>query len=105
MVSTAFLESFGALERPSDEQGGDEIGNRSAHRLRDILSREQILLLLEGANAEHQTRHTVVTVDLQDTFGQAHGLVDLPARQHGDEGAVEELGIARIGAQGRAVIG
>ena len=94
----------GAGIGPSREQGGGEIGDRTADRLREILPCQRILLLLERAHAEHKPRDPIAAVDLHQTIGQAAGLLDIAFGEHGEEGAAEQLRIARIGLQHVEVI-
>ena len=94
----------GAGIGPSREQGGGEIGDRTADRLREILPCQRILLLLERAHAEHKPRDPIAAIDLHQTIGQAAGLLDIAFGEHGEEGAAEQLRIARIGLQHVEVI-
>src|SRR5262249_61657867 len=77
---------------------------RPADRLRDFPARNRILLLLDRTHSEHQSRDAVGLVDLQDAFGEPDRFVDLAGGQHGEEGAAEQLVVARVGAQRGAVI-
>ena len=95
----------GAGIGPRRQQRRRQIGDRTAHRLREILPRQRILLLLERAHAEHQPRDPVVAIDLHQPVGQAAGFVDIALGQHREEGAAEQFGIARIGFQNVEVIG
>ena len=82
-VSIAACEIAGAGIGPSREQGGGEIGDRTADRLREILPCQRILLLLERAHAEHKPRDPIAAVDLHQTIGQAAGLLDIAFGEHG----------------------
>ena len=62
-----------------------------------------IFLLLEVAHADHQPRDAVGLVHRQDAVGELDGLVDVAIGQRGDEGAVEQFVVLRIGAQRRAI--
>ena len=64
-----------------------------------------VFLLLERTHAEHQPGDAVVLVDLDDPVGKPHRLLDVALGQHREEGALEQFGVLRIGAQRRAVIG
>ena len=54
-----------AVARPCGEQRRRQIGDRAAHRLREILPRQRILLLLERPHAEHEPRDAVGVIDLE----------------------------------------
>ena len=77
MVSIAALLSLGPTLVQADEQSCRQVGDRAAHRLRELLARRRILLLLDRPHAQHEARDAVVLVDLQQPFGQPHRLVDL----------------------------
>ena len=62
-----------------------------------------VFLLLEVAHADHQPRDAVGLVHRQDAVGELDGLVDVAIGQRGDEGAVEQFVVLRIGAQRRAI--
>jgi hypothetical protein len=62
-----------------------------------------VFLLLEVADADHQPRHAIGLVHRQDAVGELDRLVDVAIGQRGDEGAVEQLVVLRIGAERRAV--
>ena len=92
-----------AIARPARQQRRDEIGDRSADRLVDVELRGRIFLLLEVAHADHETRDAVGLVDRQDAIGELDRLVDVAIGERGDEGAVEQFVVLRIGAQRRAI--
>ena len=95
----------GAGQRPGRQQRRRQIGDRAAHRLREILPGRRVLLLLERAHAEHQPRDAIVAVDLEHPVGEPAGFVDVAVGQHREEGAAEQIGVARIGLQHVEVIG
>jgi len=99
------LHLAGRFECPRREQRRREIGDRSAHRLGQLLARRRILLLLERTHTQNEPRNAVVLVRLQDTLGKPHRLVDLAICEHRKEGHVEQVIVAGIAAQGRAVVG
>ena len=105
IASVAALLSFGAGIRPGRQQGGGEVGDRAAHRLGELRARGLILLLLDRAHAEHEPRDAVVLVGLEHALGELGRLVDIAIGEHGEEGAVEQVGVAGIAAQRGAVIG
>ena len=93
----------GAIAGPARQQRRDQIGDRSAHRLIDVDLRRGVFLLLQVARADHEPRHAVALVNGQDTVGELHGLVDIAFRKRGDEGAIEQFVVFRIGAKCGAV--
>ena len=99
------LDLVGAVEGPGRKQGRRQIRDRPAHRLRQMLARGRILLLLDGADAEHQPRDAVAVVDLHDAVGELHRVLDLAVREHGQEGALQQFRVLRIGFQRGAIIG
>ena len=98
------LGVVGADLRPGDQHGRGQIGDRAAHRLREMRVGRGILLQLERAHAGDETRDAIGLVGDQDALGEAAGFVDIAVGENRDESAVEQFGIFRIGAQGRAVI-
>jgi hypothetical protein len=64
----------------------------------------RILLLLDRAHAEDEPRDALVFVDLQNAFGELDALLDFAVGKHRQEGAAQQLVIARITAQRGAVI-
>ncbi len=90
---------------PGGEQGGGEIGDRPAHRLREVAPRGAVLALLEGVHAEHQAGNAVVLVDLGDALGVFGRLVDVAVDQQRQEGAVEQFAVTGVAAQRVAVEG
>ena len=105
MASTAALLS----SAPSCVQADSSVAARSVIGPRTDWANcwrgDRVLLLLDGAHAQHQPRDAVVLVDLEHPVGEMDRLVDIAVGQHRQEGAVEQLGILRIGAQRRAVVG
>ena len=97
------LAVAGAVAGPARQQRRHQIGDRSAHRLIDVGLRRGVFLLLEVAHADHQPRHAVGLVDGQDAVGELDGLVDIAVGQRGDEGAIEQFVVLRIGAKRRAI--
>ena len=93
----------GAIGRPARQQRRHQIGDRPADRLVDVDLRGGIFLLLEVAHADHQPRDAVGLVHRQDAVGELDGLVNVAIRQRGDEGAVEQFVVLRVGAQRRAI--
>ncbi len=98
------LELLGRRHRPGRQQGRGEIGDRTAHRLRELAPRNRVLLQLDRAHAEHQPRIAIGLVELQDALGEPGGFLDVAVGQHRHEGSVEQLAVARIVAQRRPVI-
>ena len=93
----------GAVGGPARQQRRHQIGDRSAHRLIDVDLGGRVFLLLQVARADHQPRHAVVLVDGQDAVGELYGLVDIAFGERGDEGAIEQLVVFRIGAKCGAI--
>ena len=100
----AFALGRGRL-RPGRQQRGGEIGDRAADRLGELRARSGILLLLDRAHAEHEPGDAIGLVDLQNAVGELDRLLDLAVGEHRQEGAAEQLAVARIAAQRGAVIG
>ncbi len=92
-----------AVARPARQQRRDQVGDRPADRLVDVELRGRVFLLLEVAHAHHQPRDAVGLVDGQDAVGELDRFVDVAIGERGDEGAVEQFVVLRIGAQRRAV--
>ncbi len=92
-----------AVARPARQQRRHQVGDRSADRLVDVELRGRIFLLLEVAHADHQPRDAVRLVHRQDAIGELDGLVDVAIGQRGDEGAVQQFVVLRIGAQRGAI--
>ncbi|MEY9659941.1 hypothetical protein ABH980_006948 [Bradyrhizobium ottawaense] len=88
---------------PTRQQRGDEIGDRTADRLVDVGLRGCVLLHLEIMHADDETRDAVGLVDGEDALGELDRFVDVAVGDRRDEGAVEQLVVLGIGAQGRAV--
>ena len=95
----------GAGQRPCRQQRRRQIGYRAAHRLRETLAGERVLLLLERPHADDQPRDAVGAVDLDQPVGKLAGFLDITVGEDGEEGAAEEVGIARIGLEHVEVIG
>ena len=93
----------GAVAGPARQQRRDQIGDRPADRLVDVDLRGGVFLLLEVAHADHEAGHAVGLVERQDAVGELDGLVDVAIGERGDEGAIEQLVVLRIGAQRRAI--
>jgi len=70
-----------------------------------MLPRRLILLLLDRADSEREPRDAVGLFGLDDLFGEPHRLFDFAAGQQRKEGAIEKFLVARIRAQGGAIIG
>src|SRR4029450_1808156 len=81
------------------------MGNRTADRLSELLAGERILLLLDRAHPEDEPRDAIVFVDLQNAFSELDALLDFAIGKHRQEGAAQQLVVARVTAQGGAVIG
>ena len=64
-----------------------------------------VMLELELANADHQMRDLVGAIDVEHALGKLGGLVDIAAGEHGEEGAAQQIRIARIELQHVHVIG
>ncbi len=111
MDSMASLASAGLASVHADSKvavrsviGSDSIA-RLAARLGELTARRRILLLLDGAHAKHQAGDAIGLVDLQHALGELDRLVDLAIGQHRQEGAVEQLAVARIAPQRGAIVG
>src|SRR4029450_11634700 len=81
------------------------MGNRTADRLSELLAGERILLLLDRAHPEDKPCDAIVFVDLQNAFSELDALLDFAIGKHRQEGAAKQLVVARVTAQGGAVIG
>ena len=94
-----------SVHAPGGEQRRRQIGNRPPDRGADIAAGDGILLLLEGAHAEHQPGDAVGLVGLAFAFGKFHRLIDIAVDQQRQEGAVEQVVIFRVALERLAVIG
>ena len=103
MLATAALDVAGAVAGPARQQRRHQIGDRSADRLVDVDLRGGVFLLLQIAHADHEAGDAVGLVDGQDAVGELDRLVDVAVGERGDEGAVEQFVVLRIGAQRRTV--
>ncbi len=88
----------------ADKQRRRQIGNRAAHRLCEVLPGETVLLLLERPHPDHQSRNAVVAIELDQPVGKPAGFIDVALGEHGEKGAAEQIGIARIGLENIEVI-
>ena len=66
---------------------------------------EAVLLLLEFAHADHETRDTIVAIEREQPFGKLARLFDIAVGQHREEGAAEQIRVARIELKHVEVIG
>src|SRR5205814_5602595 len=62
-------------------------------------------LLLDRAHPEDEPRDAIVFVDLQNAFSEFDALLDVAIGKHRQEGAAQQLVVARVTAQGGPVIG
>ena len=92
-----------AVARPARQQRRHQVGDRPADRLVDVELRGRIFLLLEVAHADHQPRDAVRLVHRQDAIGKLDRFIDVAIGQRGDEGAVQQFVVLRIGAQRGAI--
>jgi hypothetical protein len=99
MVAIAAFGSLAPYCAPGRQQRGGQVGDRAANRLRDIGARGLPLLVLDGADAEHQPGVTVVLVDLDDAFCEPERLLHVALGEGGAERALQQVGVLRIGAQ------
>ena len=93
-----------ARHRPCRQQGRGKIGDRAADRLGEFPARDRILLLLDRTYAEHEPGDAVGLVDLQNALGQLDRFIDLAVRQHRQEGAAEQLVVARVSPERGAIV-
>ena len=93
----------GAVAGPARQQRRHQIGDRPANRLIDVGCAAGVFLQLQIAHADHQPGHAIGFVDRQDAVGELDGLVDIAVRERGDEGAIEQFVVLRIGAKRRAI--
>ena len=93
----------GAVGRPGRQQRRHQIGDRAADGLVDVELGGGIFFLLQAVHADHEPRDAVRLVVRQDPLGELDGLVDVAIRDRRDEGAVQELVVLGIGAQGGAI--
>ena len=93
----------GAVTGPARQQRRDQIGDRPADGLVDVELRGRIFLLFQVAHADHQPGHAIGFVDGQDAVGELDGLVDIAIGERGDERAIEQFIVLRIGAKRRAI--
>ena len=95
----------GAVAGPARQQRRDQIGDRSANRLVDVELGGGVFLLLQIAHADHEAGDAIGFVDRQNAVGELDGLVDIAIRERGDEGAIQQFVVLRIGAKRRAIEG
>src|SRR6476660_4595089 len=74
---------------PGRQECRGQIGDRAADRLRKLATCYRILLLLDGANAEHEPRYPVGLVSLEDALREPDRLLDLAIGEHSQEGAAK----------------
>ena len=76
---------------PSSAQADSSVAVRSVTGPRTDWAKfcraARIVLLLERANADHETGDAVGVVDLQEPVGELAGLIDIAVGEHGEEGA------------------
>ena len=102
----AAFASPGAALRPGRQQRGGQIGDRTAHGLRKIAASRRILLMLEGAHAEHQSRDRDRSCRPGGRVRQAGSLRRCRrSASTARKARSSSSRIARIAAQRRAVIG
>ena len=65
--------------------------------------RAGVFLQLQIAHADHEAGDAIGFVDRQNTVGELDGLVDIAVRERGDERAVEQFVVLRIGAKRRTI--
>ena len=94
-----------AVARPARQQRRHQVGDRSADRLVDVDLRGRIFLQLEVAHADDQPRDAVRLVHRQDAIGKLDRFIDVAIGKRGDEGAIQQLIVLRIGAQRGAIEG
>ena len=97
------LAVAGAVTGPARQQRRDQIGDRPADGLVDVELRGRIFLLFQVAHADHQPRHAIGFVDGEDAIGKLDGLVDIAIGERGNERAIEQFIVLRIGAKRRAI--
>ncbi|MHC2896412.1 hypothetical protein ACVIU4_007566 [Bradyrhizobium barranii subsp. barranii] len=67
--------------------------------------RGRVFLHLEIVHPDDETRDAVGLIDGQDALGELDRLVDVTVGNRRDEGAIEQLVVLGIGAEGRTVEG
>ena len=71
----------------------------------EILPGKSIVLLLELADTDHQARDAIGVIDVEQPLAELARLFDIAVGEHGEEGAAEQIGVARIELQHIHVIG
>ncbi len=89
---------------PGRQQRRRQIVDRPARRQSKLLARGDVLLLLDGTDAEHQPGDPIALVGLHHALGEPDRVLELAVGQQRQESAVEKFRVARIATQRRAVI-
>ena len=100
-----FLGAAARIKAPARQQRGRQIGDRPAHRLRQLAAGRGVLLVLERAHAKHELGDAVVLVGLRDALGKLDGFIDVAVDQERQERAVEQLAVFRVALERVAVEG
>ncbi len=91
--------------RPGGEQDRGDIAAAGVAAAREMRAGGGELALLQGARAQRQLGEAVLGIDAHEPFGQREGLRHVAIGERGDEGALQQDGVARIGAERLAEIG
>ena len=111
----ALVQPVGGLDRlvevvaagpgPCGEQDGGDVAPARVAAAREMGAGGRELTLLEGAHAKRQLGEAVLGIGAHEPFGQREGLRHFAIGERGDEGALQQDGVARIGAERLAEIG
>ena len=99
------LEVRRRRESPSGHQCGREIGNRAANGKSEMRACVCELIALDRASGKRQPGYTVAALEADQALSERKRVFDIPGRKHHEECALDEIGIARIGAQCPAIVG
>ncbi len=95
----------GAVTGPARQQRCDQIRDRPAYRLIDVDLRSGVFLQLQIANADDQPGDAIGLVDRKNAVGELDGLVDIAVGERGNERAIQQFIVLRVGAKRRAIEG
>lgn len=90
-----------ADEGPGRQQRRGEVALAAGAALAEMLARLLPLLRLDRANAEGEMREAVRGLKLEQALGERESGVEIAIGEIGDEGALDQLRVARIVARGR----
>jgi len=88
----------GAVTGPARQQRGDQIRDRPAYGLIDVGLRACVFPQLQIAHADDEPGDAIGLVNREDAVGEFYGVIYVAVGKRGNEGAIQQLIILRIGA-------